>query len=143
MVLEADQDVVLAKVSAIRKRVDRIRKLRSRDSKEYDDWIAQDVTVLNLQRAAQACLDLANHVIAANGWELPRSARHAFGILAEHQIINKDRLRVLTKVIGFRNIAVHNYTALDPAIVEAIAATHLGDLEAFADDVLLCTPRRD
>lgn len=92
--------------------------------------------VLNLQRAAQACLDLANHLITANSWELPRSARHAFEILRESGVIPADQTSVMASVMGFRNVAVHDYTALDPAIVEAIVAKHLGDLERFVDAVL-------
>jgi uncharacterized protein YutE (UPF0331/DUF86 family) len=34
-------------------------------------------------------------------------------------------------MIGFRNIAVHQYRALEPAIVEAILRRDLDDLLAF------------
>ncbi|MGS1013646.1 HepT-like ribonuclease domain-containing protein [Rhodanobacter sp. UC4450_H17] len=34
--------------------------------------------------------------------------------------------------VGFRNIAVHSYNAIDWAIVHAIATCHLGDFEDFA-----------
>jgi uncharacterized protein YutE (UPF0331/DUF86 family) len=42
-------------------------------------------------------------------------------------------------VMGFRNIAVHDYAALDPAIVDAIVAKHLGDLDLFVDAILSAT----
>jgi len=75
---KADTDIVLAKVSTVRKCLATIRRLRATDEPRLEKWIVQDVVVLNLQRAAQACLDLANHLITANEWELPRSTRHAW-----------------------------------------------------------------
>lgn len=136
MPIAADSDLVLAKVSTLRKCVATIRMLRAPDAPPRESWLVQDVTVLNLQRAAQSCLDLAHHLIAANRWELPRSARHAFEVLAHNGVVERDLLRVMTGVIGFRNIAVHDYATLDPDIVEAIASTHLGDLETFVDVVI-------
>jgi uncharacterized protein YutE (UPF0331/DUF86 family) len=101
--------------------------------------MVQDITVLNLQRAAQACLDLANHLITANSWELPRSARHAVEILHLSGAISAEQARVMAGVMGFRNIAVHDYATLDPAVVEAIVAKHLEDLEGFVDTILAAT----
>ena len=40
-----------------------------------------------------------------------------------------ERLR---RMVGFRNIAIHDYQALDPHVVEAIVTRHLGDLRDFA-----------
>jgi uncharacterized protein YutE (UPF0331/DUF86 family) len=40
-----------------------------------------------------------------------------------------ERLR---RMVGFRNIAVHDYQTLDPRVVEAIVSRHLGDLRDFA-----------
>jgi uncharacterized protein YutE (UPF0331/DUF86 family) len=136
---KADRDIVLAKVSTVRKCLATIRRLRATDAPRLETWIVQDVVVLNLQRAAQACLDLANHLITANSWELPRSARHAVGILHEAGVISPEQARIMASVMGFRNIAVHDYTALDHAIVEAIVAKHLTDLEHFVDTILAAT----
>ena len=136
MPFRADTDIVLAKASSIRKCLATIRRLKAPDAPQLEASIVQDVVVLNLQRAAQACLDLANHLITANSWELPRSARHSFEILREAGVIPLELARVMAGVMGFRNIAVHDYATLDPTVVEAIVAKHLADLEHFVDAVL-------
>jgi uncharacterized protein YutE (UPF0331/DUF86 family) len=41
----------------------------------------------------------------------------------------------MRRAVGFRNLAVHNYDAIDWAIVFAIATTYLGDFEQFARKV--------
>jgi uncharacterized protein YutE (UPF0331/DUF86 family) len=136
---QADRDIVLAKASTVRKCLATIRRLKAADAPRLEGWIVEDVVVLNLQRAAQACLDLANHLITANSWELPRSARHSFEILRESGVIARALGETMVSVMGFRNIAVHDYATLDPAIVDAIVANHLGDLDRFVDAVLAGT----
>lgn len=42
-------------------------------------------------------------------------------------------------MVGFRNVAVHDYRRLDLAVVDAIVAHHLDDVLAFASLAL----RRD
>ena len=132
MPLRSDADIVLAKASTVRKCLATIRRLKAPDAPQLEGWIVQDVVVLNLQRAAQACLDLANHLITANSWELPRSARHAVEILHEAGVISRDQARIMGSVMGFRNVAVHDYQALQIAVVRAILEKHLDELLAFA-----------
>ena len=39
-------------------------------------------------------------------------------------------------MVGFRNVAVHNYTTLDVEIVRGIARDRLGDLESLVASLL-------
>jgi len=134
-----DEDVVLAKVSTIRKCVATIRSLAGEIPEPEKEWMRLDLTVLNLQRAVEAALDVASHLISANGWELPRDSRQAFRIVVGHGVVSAALQKPLDAMVGFRNVAVHNYRDLDPAIVNGIAADHLGDLETFANQVLART----
>lgn len=131
-----DEDVVLAKVSNVRKTVAAIRLVNGPQHDCVDDWIRFDATVLNLQRSVEALLDLANHLISANGWELPRDGRHAFSILAEKGLLPTTDLELARAMVGFRNVAVHDYAALDPDVVRGIVRDRLGDLERLADGLL-------
>lgn len=42
----------------------------------------------------------------------------------------------MKKAVGFRNLAVHNYDAINWAIVYALATQHLDDFKAFARAVV-------
>jgi uncharacterized protein YutE (UPF0331/DUF86 family) len=141
-VIAFDEDVVLAKVSSARKCVETVKELHDTAGLELPDWIRFDMTVLNLQRAIEACLDLANHLIAANSWELPRSGGHAFTVLADREVVPRAELDVLTGMVGFRNIAVHDYTTIDPAVVNAIVQEHLDDILRYVDRALDVTVRK-
>jgi len=86
---------------------------------------------LNLQRAAQACIDMANVILSKEGLGLPNSYKQSFVILNRHGIISSDLTKKMTSMVGFRNISVHDYEQIKPEIVESIVTHNLKDLEEF------------
>ena len=80
----------------------------------------------------QISVDLALHALSGLGQPAPETMGEAFDQLAGAGQIPVDLALRLRKAVGFRNIAVHNYSGIDWAIVHAIATRHLGDFEAFA-----------
>lgn len=122
-----ERDVVLAKVATVERCLARIEEAREpgRGLKPVD---VEDIVVLNLQRAVQAAIDLASHVVATEGYGLPDSVAANFTLLEKEGMISPGLAEHLRKMVGFRNIVVHHYETIDPLIVEAILAKHLGDL---------------
>jgi uncharacterized protein YutE (UPF0331/DUF86 family) len=59
-----------------------------------------------------------------------------FVLLQQRGVIDADLTSRLRRMVGFRNIAVHEYQTIDPAILESILERHLGDLKALADQVI-------
>ncbi len=97
----------------------------------------QDIMTLNLTRAIQLCVDIGDHLIA--GMEdvpPPETMEKTFDLLAEAGVISEELKFRLQKAVGFRNIAVHNYEAIDWNIVHAIASRHLDDFAEFAKVVV-------
>jgi uncharacterized protein YutE (UPF0331/DUF86 family) len=43
----------------------------------------------------------------------------------------------MQSMVGFRNIAIHDYQALDPGILKSILSKHLKDLEEFYATVVI------
>ena len=126
-----DKDIVLAKVATIQKCLDRIRDVTGLDPESLEDIDKQDIFVLNLQRAIQACIDLAAHAISCENLGLPERIRDNFIILKEKGIIDVELASKMVKMTGFRNIAVHNYQILDLGILKSILANNLKDIEEF------------
>jgi uncharacterized protein YutE (UPF0331/DUF86 family) len=93
---------------------------------------AEDIVLINLQRAIQAAMDLAMHIVAAEGYGLPDSAAAAFAALSAQGLLDPSLAESLQRMVGFRSIAVHEYQTLNSVIVEAIGEKHLDDLRAFA-----------
>jgi len=125
-------DTVLAKLAAIRRCVQRIHDVTGGDPARVHDIDVQDIVVLNLQRAIQAAIDLAAHVIAQHSWGLPDSLKAHFTILSRERVIDPELCTKLEAMVGFRNIAIHDYETLDVNILQRIVAERLVDLEAFA-----------
>lgn len=100
------------------------------------NYDAQDIVSLNLTRAVQLCVDIANHVLSVSELPAPMTMGQSFDLLREQGVIDVKLCESMKKAVGFRNLAVHNYDTIDWAIVHAIARHRLGDFSAFAQAVL-------
>lgn len=131
-----DQDVVLEKVASIQRCLRRIQEKTNLDPSSLDDVDVQDIVVLNLQRAIQSAVDLAAHVIAEEGLGLPRSLKEHFELLSNSGVISDEVAARMQAMVGFRNIAVHEYERIDVRILKTILTKHLQDLVLFYREVL-------
>jgi uncharacterized protein YutE (UPF0331/DUF86 family) len=96
------------------------------------DFDLQDVVSLNLSRAVQLCVDIGAHLIAGMEVPPPDTMGQTFDILARAGMLNDALASSLKKAVGFRNIAIHNYEAINWHIVHRIVKDHLVDFSAFA-----------
>ncbi|HNV30844.1 MAG TPA: DUF86 domain-containing protein [Cyclobacteriaceae bacterium] len=131
------EDAILNKVAAIERCIRRIREeyLDNKDTWRTN-FTVQDSILLNLQRACETSIDIANFIVKKRKLGIPQNSRDAFDFLLQAKIID-DSLQVKMKhMIGFRNVAIHEYQTLDLNIVESIIDSNLGDFEEFAKVVL-------
>jgi uncharacterized protein YutE (UPF0331/DUF86 family) len=126
-----DRDVVFGKVAIIKRCLQRIKDVTRLDPKSLDAIDAQEIFILNLQRAAQAAIDLAAHLVASEGLGVPQDLRDSFRLLQEAHVIAPALVEKMQKMVGFRNIAVHEYETLDLAVLKAILVNNLRDLEEY------------
>jgi uncharacterized protein YutE (UPF0331/DUF86 family) len=131
-----DRRVIEQKLESLRYCVARVRDRCPADVDVLKgDPDAQDIVVLNLSRAVQQCVDIAAHVIAESELQPPETMGQTFDRLAEGGFIDTALADRLKRSVGFRNVAVHNYQAIDWAIVHAISRHYLDDFRAFAKAV--------
>lgn len=84
-----------------------------------------------LQIAIQAALDIASHIVSDERLGEPHTNRELFSLLQRHQWLSPALTDTMGKMAGFRNIVVHGYQSIDPAIMRDIVENRLGDLIAF------------
>lgn len=121
-------EVILAKAEIIERCLRRIaEEYAGQRENLHDNWTKQDSILLNLERACQASIGLALRVIRMRRLGVPRESREAFDILRQHQILPARLAESMAAMVGFRNIAIHNYRELDLAIVENILLERLAD----------------
>src|SRR5438046_711840 len=124
-----DRDILLAKIASIRKCLDRIQKVTGGLPESLDNQDIQDIFVLNLQRAVQAAIDLAAHLVADAKLGLPGNLKENFTLLESRRIIDTALSTRLQAMVGFRNIAVHDYQQLDLIILNSILEHRVSDLD--------------
>ncbi|MGM0914202.1 MAG: type VII toxin-antitoxin system HepT family RNase toxin [Pseudomonadota bacterium] len=126
-------DVLLNKAASIERCVARAREEYAKEPDTFlDDQTRQDAAILNLQRACEATIDAGNRLIRTRQLGLPQGARDVFNILAREKVIDGSLATAMKQMTGFRNIAVHDYQAVQIPIVVAIIEKHTDDLLAYA-----------
>lgn len=131
-----DRTVVERKLEVLRRCVLRLRAKRPDSAAQLAiDADLQDVLVLNLSRAVQVCVDIGAHLLAGSEQPVPSTMGETFVRLADAGTISAESAQRLRKAVGFRNIAVHNYEAIDWDIVFALTGEPLNDIERFAAEV--------
>lgn len=102
-------------------------------SREVD---LQDIVTLNLSRAVQMCVDVGAHMIASTETPAPATMDQTFELLSQKGLLPVALATRLQRAVGFRNIVIHNYEAIDWQVVHALARDHLGDFASFARAVV-------
>lgn len=125
------RDVIFAKISSIQKCLKRIKDVTNLKPESLDHLDIQEIVILNLQRAIQSSIDLAAHIVADEGWGVPAELRENFDILSKNRVISTDLTARLRKMVGFRNIAVHEYQTIDVDMLKSILQYNLKDIEDF------------
>lgn len=130
-------DVLMNKAAIIERTIQRVHEEYHNAGDNFvTDYTRQDAAILNIQRACEAALDMGQYVIAQEKLGLAQSARDVFQILADKQKITQDLAQSLQKIVGFRNLAVHEYQQILLPIVEKIITEHLQDLLQFSQLLL-------
>lgn len=129
-------DVVIQKLASIDRCLAAVRRYVADDLTRLDEAIVLDAVVLNLQRACEMAIDAACREVSRRGLGVPTDSADAFTILEGESILSKAVAAQMRRMVGFRNVAVHEYRRLDPAIVRTVVEHRLGDFEAFCRDVV-------
>lgn len=101
------------------------------------DFTRQDAATLNIQRACEAALDMGQHLVRRERLGVPQSARDVFTLLARARWIDPALADALKRMVGFRNIAMHDYQALQLPITVSIIQNHLEEFLQYSKALLL------
>lgn len=131
-------DVLINKAATIERCVKRAREEYRRDPASFAaDFTRQDAAIFNIQRACEAALDMGQHLIRREALGVPQSARDVFALLARGGWIDTGLADALKRMVGFRNIAMHDYQSLQLPIVVSIVETHLDEFLQYSQALLL------
>ena len=86
-----------------------------------------------LQLAIEVTIDLGNHIIAELNLGYPEVSHDIPEIFATKGYIDANLRETWKKMIGFRNLLVHDYADIDRAIVYDVLQNRLSDLERLRE----------
>jgi uncharacterized protein YutE (UPF0331/DUF86 family) len=95
------------------------------------NWKTQRIVERTLHILIEVCIDIANHIISDRQMRLPTGYADTFKVLMEHKVIGRKLGGILEKMAKFRNVVVHQYETIDPAIVVSILHKNLSDFEKY------------
>jgi len=129
-------DILINKNETVKRCLKRINEEYQNNPANLKNYTKQDSIILNIQRLSEAAIDIAMHVVAELELGVPQSSRDAFQFLVENDLIENRTAEKLKAMVGFRNIAVHEYQKLNLKIVEAIIENEIEKVKNFSEKML-------
>ena len=127
-----NKKVIENKVDNLLRCISRIEDKTPSDKSELNSSLdLQDIISINIERAVQACVDIAAIVISDSNYPYPSTMGEAFEILEKMKVIDGDLKIKLQNAVGFRNILVHDYTKVNWDIVWSIVTKNISDFKKF------------
>lgn len=107
-------DIVVNKIQNIQRCIQKAREEYQNDPESFDtNYTRQDAAILNVLRACEQTIDLANHIIKTYKMGVPATSAESFQLLREKSVISIDLAEKLRKMINFRNTIIHEYQCTD------------------------------
>ncbi|MFP4049672.1 MAG: type VII toxin-antitoxin system HepT family RNase toxin [Desulfovermiculus sp.] len=123
-------DIIWNKAAIIERCIRRMHEEYTADP-DLEDYTHVDALTLNIERACQAAIDLAMHVVAQQRLGVPQSSGDTFYVLERAGYISSTLRQSLVAMTGFRNIAIYQYQQLDSNVLHHIVQKGYHDLIAF------------
>lgn len=128
--------VIINKYDSIQKCINRINEEYQNNPESLNDYRKMDAIVLNLQRACESSIDIAMYIVSTRKLGIPQTKKEAFELLQKSGIITEEECKSMKGMIGFRNIAIHDYKQIDEEILQDVIENHLTDLLEFARNMI-------
>lgn len=127
-----DKDLVLTKAGNIKKHLRRVEKKAKTDLKTFlKDLDRQEIIAFNLEVAVQNCIDIAAHIIGAEGLGVPGSTAEMFYLLEENDYLSSEITEKMIKAVGLRNLIAHEYGKIDLKQIYKISQNDYKDLNTY------------
>lgn len=131
-----NKSVIINKFDSIERCIKRIYEEYEDNPENLEDYRRMDSIVLNLQRACEVTTDIAMYIVSTRKLGTPQTKKESFELLEQNNLISSDTCKKMKNMIGFRNIAIHDYKQIDEEILKDVIENHLQDLTEFARAIL-------
>lgn len=98
-----------------------------------EDWALRSMTERAVQVAAEIMIDICERIIALEGAGPVASAADAVEKLVELRVLASSE--PYRSIVRFRNLIVHEYEAINPAMLHEIVSSRLDDFLLFRREI--------
>ncbi|MGD7043131.1 type VII toxin-antitoxin system HepT family RNase toxin [Jeotgalibacillus proteolyticus] len=129
-------EIILNKFSIIERCLHRIREVYDNQPANLNNITKQDSIILNLQRACEASIGIAMHIIAEKRLGLPQSRSDAFTFLEKEEVITSSLSQKMKAMVVFQKTAVHDYQKMNLVILQNVIEDRLVDFMEYTKTIL-------
>jgi uncharacterized protein YutE (UPF0331/DUF86 family) len=131
-----DREIIEGKFDIIETNLKFLEEFKGKDAKElesnYRDLQAVKYSIFEI---VEACIDVANHIIASMGFERVEEYSKMFEVLARNKVISGELGEKMARMAKFRNILVHRYGTVKTESLTEILRFHIGDVNEFMKEI--------
>ena len=137
-----ENDVIQSKLRFLQEYLEDLAEYREISLSDYSSRKKdQRFVERTLHLACECCIDIAAHIVSRRSLRIAKDSKDLFNVLSENGIISDPTRSAMTKMAQFRNIVVHDYARIDPAIVVGILRRDADDFKRFGAEVLASLSR--
>jgi uncharacterized protein YutE (UPF0331/DUF86 family) len=131
-----DPDRVTSKLGSLEANLEGLREKQTASKEAYlTDRDLRDVVERRFEKAIQASLDIASHIVASEGYREPNDYGDLFRILEENGVLSPELADRMVEMAGFRNVLAHEYAGIDDERVYE-QLQDVTQFDAYAEEVL-------
>lgn len=131
-----EEDVIEKKIDIIYEQQDYLESVREEGKEAFmDSFERRQAVKHSLQEAIEACLDIGNHIVAAENLNRGEELSDIFESLAENGVVEEEPGQRLVEMAKFRNLLVHRYAYVDKDRLWTIATEDIEDISRFVREI--------
>lgn len=130
--MNLERDVIEAKFDIIHRNLRFLRELQTLTADQFvESYRDVQAAKYSLLEIMEACIDIANYLIALKGFRRAEEYSEMFQVLKEEGIITDNLALKLGDMARFRNLLVHRYGEIDNKRVLEIIKHNLTDIQEY------------
>jgi len=106
-----------------------------RADSSLENYTHIDAMMFNIERACQAAIVVAQHLVAVHHLGMPQNSAESFILLEKSDLISKASARSMVGMTRFRNVAIHENQKLDMDILRLITESEYKSLIEFCREL--------
>ena len=132
-----DRNKILSKMNFIRQSKRKLEELKQVERHDFlNNFTCFDSSKYNFIVLIEAMIDICNHIISRQGFEIPDSSADSIKILVKNNILSEEYQATFVAMVKFRNRIVHLYHDVDNEEVYEILQKNLDDVDNFLVDII-------